>query len=189
MKHALQALYDDIECDSAFDALRTTAHGLVPGAGSHDAHIVLIGEAPGKNEDEQGVPFVGASGRVLNELLTAAGLTRDDVYITNIVKYRPPDNRDPTKAEKQAALPYLMREIDAISPKLVMTLGRHSMTAFLPNAKISQVHGVLHNVTINDVQYCVIPLYHPAVALYGASKKQVLIDDFVHAISTHYTQV
>lgn len=164
--------------------LAAQATQLVMGDGNLDADIVFIGEAPGKNEDEQGLPFVGAAGKFLNEMLAAAGMARSDVYITNVVKYRPPNNRDPLPEEKAAFLPYLLRQLEIINPKAIITLGRHSMEYFLPDARISQVHGravrkkvVYHDKTSHE--WLIIPLYHPAAALYNGSMRQTLIDDFV----------
>ena len=163
--------------------LAVSATQLVMGGGNPDANIVFIGEAPGKNEDEQGLPFVGAAGKFLNEMLATIGLERDDVYITNIVKYRPPNNRDPSPSEKAAFLPYLLRQLEIINPKAVVTLGRHSMEYFLPGAKISDMHGqavpkevIYHDKTHHEWQ--IIPLYHPAAALYNGSLRQTLLDDF-----------
>lgn len=164
--------------------LAAQATQLVIGDGNLDADIVFIGEAPGKNEDEQGLPFVGAAGKFLNEMLAAAGMERSDVYITNVVKYRPPNNRDPLPEEKAAFLPYLLRQLEIINPKAIVTLGRHSMEYFLPDARISQIHGhavrkkvVYHDKTEHD--WLIIPLYHPAAALYNGGMRQTLIDDFV----------
>lgn len=159
---------------------------LVVGDGDPDADIVFIGEAPGKNEDEQGLPFVGAAGKFLNEMLAEAGMERSDVYITNIVKYRPPNNRDPLPEEKKAFLPYLLKQMEIINPKAIITLGRHSMEYFLPDAKISQIHGhaVRKKVLYHDKsehEWLIIPLYHPAAALYNGSMRSVLIDDFLAA--------
>ena len=164
--------------------LAKTATQLVMGDGNPDADIVFIGEAPGKNEDEQGKPFVGAAGKFLNEMLAAAGMERSDVYITNIVKYRPPNNRDPLPEEKAAFLPYLLKQLEIIDPKAIITLGRHSMEYFLPDAKISQIHGhaVRKKVLYHDKserEWLIIPLYHPAAALYNGSMRQTLIDDFL----------
>lgn len=159
--------------------LAEQATQLVMGDGNLDAEIVLIGEAPGKKEDESGLPFVGASGKFLNEMLAQAGLVRDDVYITNVVKYRPPNNRDPKLAEKKAFMPYLLKQLEIIQPKVVITLGRHSMEYFLPGAVIGDVHGQPHDVEIDDVKWTVIPLYHPAAALYNGSLRQTLIEDFM----------
>lgn len=165
--------------------LAAQATQLVMGDGNPDADIVFIGEAPGKNEDEQGKPFVGAAGKFLNEMLAAADLNRDNVYITNIVKYRPPNNRDPSPEEKQAFWPYLAKQLEIIDPKAIVTLGRHSMEFFLPEAKISQIHGhaVRKKVKFNDGtehDWLIVPLYHPAAALYNGSLRQTLIDDFLH---------
>lgn len=175
------ALEDEIITEQVGAGLAATASRLVMGSGSLDAAIVFIGEAPGKQEDEQGLPFVGASGRFLNEMLAAAGMQRDDVYITNIVKYRPPDNRDPTPDEKREFWPYLMRQLDIIKPRVVITLGRHSGTAFIPDLVISRDHGHARTVPYHDFEFLVIPLYHPAAALYNGSMRQVLIDDFIEA--------
>lgn len=154
--------------------LAQEATQLVFGDGSPDADIVFIGEAPGKNEDQQGKPFVGAAGKFLNEMLAGIGLAREDVYITNIVKYRPPNNRDPLPEEKLAFLPYLQTQLEVIKPKLVITLGRHSMDSLLPGLQISQVHG--QPKRYQGQVY--LPLFHPAAALYNGSLRQTLIDDF-----------
>jgi DNA polymerase len=159
--------------------LASQAQNLVMGDGSVNAEIVFIGEAPGKNEDEQGLPFVGAAGKFLNEMLAEAGLERSDVYITNIVKYRPPNNRDPLPEEKKAFWPYLLKQLQIIQPKVVITLGRHSMEYFLPDMKISQIHGEAKRIQFGDDKLVVVPLYHPAAALYNGSLRQTLIDDFV----------
>lgn len=164
--------------------LAASATQLVMGAGNSDADIVLIGEAPGKAEDEQGLPFVGASGRLLDEMLAAANMQRRDVYITNIVKYRPPDNRDPSVDEKNAFWPYLLSQLEIIDPKVVMTLGRHSGACFVPDLKISTDHGQVRVVHDGVHTLTVIPLYHPAVALYNGSMRQVLLDDFLAATET-----
>src|SRR5690606_30563071 len=166
--------------------LAAQATQLVMGGGNPDADIVIVGEAPGKKEDEQGLPFVGATGRFLDEMLASASMSREDVYITNIVKYRPPSNRDPSPEEKAAFLPYLLRQLEIIDPKAVITLGRHSMEYFLPEAKISQVHGhaIRKKVVYHDKaehEGLIIPLYHPAAALYNGGMRQTLIDDFVNA--------
>lgn len=164
--------------------LAASATQLVMGDGNPDADIVFIGEAPGKNEDEQGLPFVGAAGKFLNEMLAAAGMNRQDVYITNIVKYRPPNNRDPEPEEKRAFWPYLMQQLEIIQPRVVITLGRHSGAAFIPDLRISHDHGHPRKVAYHDREFLVIPLYHPAAALYNGSMRQVLIDDFIQAAET-----
>lgn len=159
--------------------LAATATNLVMGDGNIDAEIVFIGEAPGKNEDEQGLPFVGAAGKFLNEMLAAANMTRSDVYITNIVKYRPPNNRDPLPEEKAEFWPYLLKQLQIIQPKVVITLGRHSMEYFLPGMKISAIHGEPKRIKFGDDYLVIIPLFHPAAALYNGSLRQTLIDDFL----------
>lgn len=161
--------------DKITPELAAGATQLVFGEGSADAEVVFIGEAPGKSEDEQGLPFVGAAGKFLNEMLEAIGLKRKDVYITNIVKYRPPENRDPYPDEKAAFLPYLKKQLEVIKPKIVVLLGRHSMESLLPpNLKISQCHG--QPKRYNGQVY--LPLFHPAAALYNNDMRQTLIDDF-----------
>lgn len=170
----LKQLKEQILADDVCPQLAATATQLVFGAGNADAQVVFVGEAPGKKEDEHGQPFVGASGRFLDELLASINLKREDIYITNIVKYRPPNNRDPLPAEKAVFLPYLIRQIDIIKPKLIVTLGRHSMDCFLPGLKISQVHGQASR----EGGRLYLPLYHPAAALYNGSMRQTLIDDF-----------
>ena len=182
-----QTLLDDIRIKiteaSVCPELAQQATQLVIGDGNPNADIVFIGEAPGKKEDEQGLPFVGAAGKFLNEMLAAAGMDRSDVYITNIVKYRPPNNRDPSPEEKQAFWPYLAKQLEIIDPKAIVTLGRHSMEFFLPDAKISQVHGQAIRKTVKyhdgkDHEWLIVPLYHPAAALYNGGLRQTLIDDF-----------
>ena len=167
-----------IEKDICAD-LAQQATQLVMGDGNLDADIVFIGEAPGKKEDESGLPFVGASGKFLNEMLAQAGLQRSDVYITNVVKYRPPNNRDPKPSEKQAFMPYLLKQLEIIKPKVVITLGRHSMEYFLPGKIIGDIHGQPHEVEIDGDALMIIPLYHPAAALYNGSLRATLIEDFV----------
>jgi DNA polymerase len=160
--------------DKVCDDLAKTATQLVFGDGNPDADIVFIGEAPGKNEDIQGKPFVGAAGKFLDEMLAMIGLKREDIYITNIVKYRPPNNRDPLPEEKEAFLPYLSAQLDVIQPKVTVTLGRHSLNCFLPDLQISAVHG-------QPKRYkgrVFLPLFHPAAALYNGGMRQTLIDDF-----------
>lgn len=171
----LDKLKDQILADNICEELANQATQLVFSDGNPDADIVFIGEAPGKHEDEQGKPFVGAAGKLLNEMLAMIGLGREDIYITNIVKYRPPNNRDPLPEEKSAFLPYLKKQIDIIKPKLIVTLGRHSMDVLLPGLKISQVHGQPKRA--NGQVY--LPLFHPAAALYNGAMRQTLIDDFI----------
>lgn len=228
----LARLAEKIITDKICEDLASQATQLVFGVGNPDAEIVFIGEAPGKNEDLQGEPFVGAAGKFLNEMLEMLDLSRNDVYITNIVKYRPPNNRDPLPAEKQAFLPYLYEQLKIIEPKLIVTLGRHSMDVLLPGLIISQAHGQPKRVRIQNSGYVdgpgasavqgageqrtepyeqygegaaepatqqratsnsgdggsaddatvtswvILPLFHPAAALYNGGLRQTLIDDF-----------
>ncbi len=159
--------------------LRNTATRAVFGVGSASAEIVFIGEAPGKNEDIKGEPFVGAAGKFLNEMLFEINLKREDIYITNIVKYRPPNNRDPLPEEKSACREWLLAEIKIISPKLIIFLGRHAMNNFFPELQIGAAHGKLLIKKFNGMatQYF-FPLYHPAAALYDGSMREVLLADF-----------
>lgn len=232
-----QALLDQIAADivknNVCPDLAKQATQLVFGDGNPDADLLFIGEAPGKREDEQGLPFVGASGKFLAEMLESIHLSRAQVYITNIVKYRPPKNRDPSPSEKQEFLPYLIRQIDVIKPKLIITLGRHSGMQFLPDILISRDHGqptkisiVLPGSEVGDertsrvrgddekrtepydmygegasesatkqsavkhgsrtglasqeavMTLVILPLYHPAAALYNGGQRQTLLDDF-----------
>lgn len=181
----LDAIKQSIIDDGVTPDLKDQATQLVFGSGNPDAEVVLIGEAPGKQEDLQGEPFVGASGKFLNQMLEMIGMQRQDIYITNIVKYRPPDNRDPLPDEKKAFLPYLQRQLEVIQPKIVVTLGRHSMNCFLPELQISKVHGQPKRVKLSLKQgsddtltVVILPLYHPAAALYNPLQRQTLIDDF-----------
>lgn len=174
----LDKLKDKILADKVAPQLADQATQLVYGVGNPDADVVFIGEAPGKNEDLKGEPFIGAAGKFLNEMLESIGLRRDDVYITNIVKYRPPNNRDPLPEEKKAFWSHLVRQLDVIQPKLVVTLGRHSMEYFLPNVKISAVHGEPQSIALGNRDQTILPLFHPAAALYNGGLRQTLIDDF-----------
>lgn len=194
----LDDLQQQIIADKICPELADQATQLVFGTGNPNAEIVFIGEAPGKNEDLKGEPFVGAAGKFLNEMLQAIGLKREDIYITNIVKYRPPNNRDPLPAEKAAFLPYLDQQLNIINPKLIVTLGRHSMDVLLPGLKISQVHGQPKRICKEHLRraggsgasalqgadeqtraaWVILPLFHPAAALYNGDLRQTLIDDF-----------
>lgn len=160
-------------------ALREQCTQAVPGDGSAEAEIMFVGEAPGKNEDEQGKPFVGAAGKFLSEMLATINLKREDIYITNVVKYRPPENRDPLPEEIAACMPWLHGQIAAIQPKVIVTLGRHAMEHFVPGKKISEVHGHAFRRTFDDIgEQVFYVLYHPAAALYNGSLRQTLIEDF-----------
>lgn len=155
------------------------------GEGDPDADILFIGEAPGKQEAKQGRPFVGASGSVLNELLDSIGLAREDVYITNVVKDRPPGNRDPRQEEIDLYVPYLSQQIEIIQPQVIATLGRFAMEFVLaqfgldePGQKISKIHGRPLETEAEYGRVTIVPLYHPAVALYNRDQRQTLADDF-----------
>lgn len=165
---------ENCECE-----LKKTATRAVFGDGNADSQIVFIGEAPGKNEDEQGVSFVGAAGKFLAEMLAGIKMKREDIYITNIVKYRPPNNRDPLPEEKEACNEWLISELKIISPKLIVFLGRHSMTRFFPTEKISEIHGKLLIKNTEELgKQAFMPLYHPAAALYNGGMRETLIKDF-----------
>ncbi|MEI7682887.1 MAG: uracil-DNA glycosylase [Candidatus Saccharibacteria bacterium] len=170
----LKTLKTKILKDKVCPELAAQGTQLVFGDGNPEAQIVFIGEAPGKNEDIKGLPFVGAAGKFLDEMLATINLKREDVYITNIVKYRPPENRDPLPEEKMAFLPYLQQQMAIIQPKLIITLGRHSMECFMPGMKISDVHG--QPKSIEGQVY--LPLFHPAAALYNGGLRKTLIEDF-----------
>jgi DNA polymerase len=160
-------------------ALRPGCSRVVPGEGSAEAEILFIGEAPGKKEDEIGRPFVGAAGKFLDEMLGIINLKREDVYIANVVKCRPPENRDPLPEEAAACWPWLLSQIKIIQPRLIVTLGRHSMERFLPNQKISAVHGKAMRRDIEGIGKQVFyTLYHPAAALYNGGMRETLIKDF-----------
>jgi len=160
--------------------LRTNA---VPGAGSYKARVMFVGEAPGYWEDQKGLPFVGRAGRLLDELLEGIGLEREDVYITNIVKCRPPNNRDPTDEEIKACAPYLDRQIDIIRPRVIVPLGRHSMAYILRKfgfepAPISKIHGKTFEAGTLFGKFVIMPSYHPAAALYKPPLREELRKDF-----------
>jgi uracil-DNA glycosylase family 4 len=146
----------------------------VPGEGPATAEILFIGEGPGFYEDQQGRPFVGASGKFLEELLGTIGLKREDVFITNVVKHRPPGNRDPEPDEIAACADYLDRQIAAIQPKVIVTLGRYSMARYFPGARISAIHGQARQVGGR----LVVAMFHPAAALHQQSLRETLIADF-----------
>jgi len=187
-KQKLQQLKKLIEKDDPTPELRSTATQLVFGDGNPEATIMFIGEAPGKQEDITGAPFVGASGKFLDEMLASVNINRSDVYITNIVKYRPPDNRDPLTSEKDVFWPYLLQQIDIIQPKVIATLGRHSGQVFLPDLRISADHGKPQQLTVGvdgkEHTITVLPLYHPAAALYNRSLRQTLLDDFQSVVAS-----
>ena len=146
----------------------------VPGEGNPISDVLLVGEGPGQREDVTGRPFVGPAGQLLDELLASIGWQRGDVYITNVVKCRPPGNRDPEPTEIAACRPYLDRQEDALGPALIVTLGRHSLQRYLPGARISEVHGTLRQAGGRFV----LPMYHPAAALRQTALRETLARDF-----------
>ena len=147
----------------------------VLGEGNAQAKIVFIGEAPGQKENELGRPFVGPAGKFLDELLASIGLKRHEVYITNIVKYRPPGNRDPLPEEKAACLPWVKLELAILKPRVIVTLGKHALQEFFPQLSISRVHGKAQKV-LKDIT--VFPIYHPAAALHNGTLREALHEDF-----------
>lgn len=169
----LLELYEQIrtctKCDLANG--RTNA---VPGEGPADAEIMFIGEAPGFHEDREGRPFVGAAGKYLDELLASIGMQREQVYICNVIKCRPPQNRDPLPEEMEACRPYLDRQIELINPRVILTISRFAMARWFPDKKISEIHGKPKRIG-NRV---IVPMYHPAAALHQPSLKRVLEEDF-----------
>ncbi len=181
-KEQLNQIAAEITANNICAELGAQATQLVMGVGNPAAEIFIIGEAPGKKEDEQGEPFVGAAGDFLNGMLDDSEIKRQDTYITNIVKYRPPKNRDPSKVEKEAFWPYLVREIEVVQPRVIMTLGRHSMNYFLPDALIGDIHGTIQDIELNGTTYTLAPLYHPAAAMYNGKLKQTLLEDFKEVI-------
>ncbi len=147
----------------------------VPGAGPVTAEIMFIGEAPGFHEDQQGIPFVGAAGKLLNQMLEKANISREQIYITNVIKCRPPGNRDPKPDEVEACRPYLQQQIEIIDPKIIVTLGRYSMARAFPNEKISRIHGQPRRIE-GRIYF---PMYHPAAALHQPSLRPVVAEDFL----------
>lgn len=174
----LQELYTKLEQDLPKLPLGNIGENTVPGDGDPDSEIVYIGEAPGYNESVERRPFVGRSGQLFVKTSAEVGYPREKVYITNIVKIRPPENRDPFPKEIDAFRPYLDQEIEIIQPKLIITLGRFSMQKFLPEVKISQVHGRLHKVKWKKQTLYILPMYHPAAALRNPQTKASFVSDF-----------
>jgi DNA polymerase len=148
---------------------------VVPGEGAEDAQIVFIGEAPGWNEDQQGRPFVGAAGQFLEELIHSIGMTRQQVYICNVIKCRPPENRDPLPTEIKACQPWLEEQLRLLRPKMIVTLGRYSMSTFFPGESISKIHGKGRKQ--DGTIY--FPMYHPAAALHQQSLRQIIQRDML----------
>lgn len=174
----LQEVREQLEKDLPQLPLGDIGEKTVPGDGNAEAELFFIGEAPGYYESVERKPFVGRSGQLFVGTLAELGYPRPTVYITNIVKVRPPENRDPTPEEIVAYRPYLDKEIAIIQPKLIVTLGRFSMAKFLPDVRISQVHGRLHRVSWKGKPLYVLPMYHPAAALRGTQMKNAFVADF-----------
>lgn len=172
MPHTLDDVRESLKKWKGIEIAKTA--NPVPGHGNPKSDIVFIGEAPGQKEDEQGIPFVGQAGKLLDELLKTINLNREDVYITNVVKFRPPDNRDPTPEEKEACLPFLQMELAIIKPKVIVPLGRHALTQFFTKMSITDAHGKVHTVG----NMTVFPIYHPAAALHNPGLRKTLFDDF-----------
>lgn len=158
--------------------LKCNSAALVFGSGNPDAEVMFIGEAPGKKETETGIPFVGSSGKILDKMLASINLKRDDVYLTNILKCRPPENRDPLAEEITACIPLLEKQIAIINPKIIITLGRFALNCFLPDAKISQVHGKIFEVSIGETAVKLFPIHHPAAARQNRKTRALFEEDF-----------
>jgi DNA polymerase len=169
LRQLARAVHDCTRCP-----LHQSRTRAVPGEGPPNAEIMLIGEGPGFYEDKQGRPFVGASGKFLEELLGSIGYKREDVFITNVVKCRPPNNRDPQSEELAACKGYLDRQIELINPKVIVTLGRYSMSHFLPGASITKIHGQSHRLG----NRLIVPMFHPAAALHQPKYHPLLVEDF-----------
>jgi uracil-DNA glycosylase len=172
-KMELEAIAAEVVVCVKCELSRSRTHA-VPGDGSPHAEVMLIGEGPGWHEDQQGLPFVGNAGKFLNELLELGGLKREEVFITNVVKCRPPGNRDPMPDEIAACAPYLDRQIAAIDPAVIVTLGRFSMSRWFPGERISKIHGQPKRVDGR----LIVPMYHPAAALHQAALRGAIEEDF-----------
>jgi len=159
-------------------SLFKTAHNPVSGSGNPNAEIVFIGEAPGAHEDEQGLPFVGNSGKLLDKLLNTINIPRTDVFICNILKHRPPENRDPSPDEIKVCVPYLKAQLKIIKPKVVITLGRFALNYFLPDELISRARGKIRQIKWQGIDLTLIPVYHPSAGLRNGAMLKSLQDDF-----------
>ena len=177
-KENLKILRKEMENDNSLP-LRKGATNLVFGEGNPDTEMLFIGEGPGYWEDQKGIPFVGNAGTLLNKLLQSIKVNREDVFVTNVVCFRPPNNRDPLPEEINAFKPYIDKIIDIIDPRIIVTLGRFSMAKFIPNVFISSVHGSVNNIKWNDKDKVVIPMYHPAAALRNGNVMNMIKNDFL----------
>lgn len=178
-KEELEQLKAKMKADATLP-LKKVATQLVFGVGDPNSEVICIGEGPGYYEDQKGEPFVGNAGAFLNQLLAIAGYQRGDVFITNVVHHRPPQNRDPEPAEIAAYQPYLDEMINIIDPKIIITLGRFSMGKFLADVRITKVHGKKYTVNWKDKELSVIPMYHPAAGLRNPNVKQQTVEDFMN---------
>jgi DNA polymerase len=169
----LTEMYERIRVCPLCDLSKSRTNA-VPGEGPENAEILFIGEAPGFHEDRLGRPFVGAAGKYLDDLLASIGIQREQVYIANVIKCRPPQNRDPQPEELAACKPYIDKQIELISPKLIITISRFAMTRWFPDKKISDIHGKPKKFD----RFVVLPMYHPAAALHQPALKRVLEEDF-----------
>jgi len=171
---SLDALHEEIRTHAGCGfEICAAATNIVPGEGNPDADVLLVGEAPGASEDKQGRPFVGRSGKLLDALLAEAGLVRDDVFITNVVKARPPGNRDPKADEVAHYLPWLEQQLALIAPSVIIPVGRHALAHFAPGRKITEVHGTL----IVERDRRLVPWLHPAAALRNQALRETLVAD------------
>jgi len=163
---------------------KDTAKNLVFGEGNPDAKILFLGEAPGRNEDETGKPFIGQAGNILSQLLEGIGIKREDVFISSVLHYRPPKNRDPKPTEIEIESSFVDEQIKIIDPKIIIPLGRHSMKKFLPTETIGTTHGKPFKIKWNGIERIIIPMYHPAAVLYRRDLLKTLEEDF-KKISEH----
>ena len=174
---SLTPLFKDMSVCTRCELALTRTH-VVPGVGNRNAEIMLLGEAPGKNEDLAATPFVGRGGQLLDEILTKAGISRDDVFITNTAACRPPKNRTPRTSEVRAHAPWLEQQIQLVDPVVVVTLGRVALTYFLPKAKVTELRGKPQKVQYGDHELTVFPTLHPAAALRDPKLKPAIASDF-----------
>ena len=158
--------------------LYKTATQSVPGSGNPNSQIVFVGEAPGYFEDQKGLPFVGNSGKLLDKLLASISLNREDIFICNILKHRPPQNRDPLPEEIKVCTPFLKAQLKAISPKIIITLGRFAMDFFIKNVQISRIHGQILPIKWQGLDFTLIPVYHPSAGLRNGAMLTALQQDF-----------
>jgi DNA polymerase len=186
-QNQLDVLAQKLQKDNPTPLLASSAKNIVFGSGSAEAEIVFVGEAPGAKEDETGQPFVGASGKILDEMLELIKIDRKDIYITSIIKYRPPNNRDPNPEEKEKSWPYLLEQINIIRPKIVVTLGRHSGQVFKQDLRIGVDHGKpqdleLYNSNREKFFVTFVPFYHPAATIYNRSLRADFQMDFMNLL-------